>query len=123
MLSHIELGLLSTLDDINLSFVSDGVWTKVEIGLGRHRDQFTVILLLNNDGNPFNAGVAVDEVNFFDCAAPPAQDKCEQTQFQCEHTRGCILSSLRCDLQGSFRRHIEYKYNAVVHKYLPSNRF
>ena len=102
MISHNDIGQLSQLDEIDLSFVSPGVWTKVEIGIGRHRDHFKLLFNIDNvaEENIFKAGVAVDTVNLFGCAPPPPQDECQlSVQFQCEVTHGCIPKTKICDLQ------------------------
>ena len=103
LISHSELGSLSKLDEINLSFIQSGVWTKVEIGIGRHRDQFKILFSLvneNEDPKIFKSGVAVDSVNFFGCAPPPPQEQCQlSSQFHCEVTKGCIPNLKLCDLQ------------------------
>ena len=103
LMSHNEIGTLTTLDEINLSFVDAGVWTKVEIGIGRHRDQFKILFSLQNDGDNteiLRAGIATDTVNFFGCAPPPPQEECQLAQqFHCEVTKGCVLLTKVCDLQ------------------------
>ena len=103
MISHDEIGMLSKLDEIDLSYVSAGVWTKVEIGIGRHRDHFKLlfnVLNTHEDKNIFKAGVAVDTVNLFGCAPPPPQEECQlEVQFHCEVTQGCIPKTKLCDLQ------------------------
>lgn len=97
---HGELEMTTDLDEINLSFVTPGVWEKVEIGIGRHREQFKIFFFLANDDHPLSAGVGVDDINFFECAPPPRQDECElESQFHCMETKGCILKTELCDLQ------------------------
>jgi len=98
-LSHIELGYITVLDTITLAFVKPGVWEKIEIGIGRHRDLFKIIFFLSNSGNPFKAAVAVDEVNFFECAPPPAQDTCLDDEIHCALSRGCVFKTKLCDYQ------------------------
>ena len=98
-MSHIELGYVTVLDTINLGFVEPGTWEKLEIGIGRHRDHFKIIFSLSNDGVMFKAGVAVDEVSFFDCQPPPAQESCLDTEFHCQLTKGCVFTSKICDYQ------------------------
>ena len=101
LISHTELGTLSPLDEINLSFLTPGVWEKVEIGIGRHRDEFTLLFSIQNDEDKaMRAGVAVDTINFFGCAPPPPQDECQlSSQFHCEVTRGCVPVTKLCDMQ------------------------
>jgi len=98
-LSHLELGFITVLDTITLSFVEEGKWGKVEIGIGRHRDQFKIIFFLSNNGQPFTAAVAVDEVNFFECAPPPAMESCLDDEIHCELTKACVFKTKQCDYQ------------------------
>ena len=61
-----DMGKLIKLDEIDLSFVENGMWTKVEIGIGRHRDQFKLLFNIennNNDNRTMRAGVAIDDVS------------------------------------------------------------
>jgi hypothetical protein len=103
LLHHIELGYLTTLDTIGTNESSDGIWTRVEIGLGRHRDNFKVVFSLLHTGGPYRAGVAVDEVDFFGCQTPlPVEADCPATEepyFHCTISKACIKASLLCDWQ------------------------
>ena len=102
LMSLNDMGKLIKLDEIDLSFVENGMWTKVEIGIGRHRDQFKLLFNIennNNDNRTMRAGVAIDDVSFFACGPPPVQEECLGTEFHCEVSKGCILKTWLCDLQ------------------------
>ena len=91
---------LSDLDAISLESVTPGVWEKVEIGIGRHRDRFKIFFFLANDENPLHAGIAVDDVTFFECAPPPPEEDCLlEDQFHCLETKACVLNTELCDNQ------------------------
>jgi hypothetical protein len=97
LMKHIELGMYSELDRLDTSVVDNGFWTKVDIGIGRHRDQVSFHLDLVYQGQVFDAAVAVDEVEFFDCALLPPQETCEATQFHCVITKACVYEGVVCD--------------------------
>ena len=103
LLHHIDLDYLSILDTITTNVSTDGVWTKVEIGLGRHRDTFRVGFSLIHTGDPYSDGVAVDEVDFFNCRTPlPVEGDCpagEEPYFHCTISKACVQSTFLCDYQ------------------------
>ena len=103
ILHHKELNFITVLDTIGMNVSLDGRWTKVEIGIGRHRDNFEVGFSLIHSGEPYADSVAVDEVNFFDCMTPlPVEGNCSASHepyFHCTISKACITSSLLCDYQ------------------------
>ena len=103
LMHHIELNYLTVLDIINTNVSPNGIWTKVEIGLGRHRDNFEIGFSLIHTNEAYHDGVAVDEVNFFDCNTPlPVEGDCpagEEPYFHCTISKACIKASLLCDYQ------------------------
>ena len=102
-LYHKELEFLTVLDAIGMNVSQNGLWTKVEIGIGRHRDNFEIGFSLIHTGGPYVDSVAVDEVNFFDCMTPlPVEGNCSashEPNFHCTISKACITSSLLCDYQ------------------------
>jgi len=102
-LYHKELEFLTVLDTIGMNVSQNGLWTKVEIGIGRHRDNFEIGFSLIHTGGPYVDSVAVDEVNFFDCMTPlPVEGNCSashEPNFHCTISKACITSSLLCDYQ------------------------
>ena len=48
------IGMLTTLDRLDLSLLEDGLWTHVDIGVGAHNDKFSdttyVSLCASTDG-------------------------------------------------------------------------
>ena len=63
-LTHTELGYTTRLDRLDGSVVGEGEWSRVGIGLGRHRGEFQLGLSLTWEQNKsFTAGVAVDDVS------------------------------------------------------------
>ena len=89
-----------TLDRLDKFTVVEGEWTKVEIGIGRQRDQFNVgfVLSYSDAAQPYSAGVAVDDVSLSYCSLPPPEESCAGDQFQCRETKGCVSRDKTCDL-------------------------
>lgn len=89
-----------TLDRLNKFTIEEGDWTKVEIGIGRQRNQFNIGFVLGYSDalTPYNAGVAVDDITLFECGLPLAQDSCQGNQFQCMETKACVSQDKTCDL-------------------------
>ena len=51
MMQHITLGFTTKLEALDSSVLEDAKWSKVQIGLGRHRDRFSVgFNLMYSDG-------------------------------------------------------------------------
>lgn len=98
MMKHIALGMSSELDRLDLTVMENGLWTKVDIGLGRHRDIFSLAFTVVHESQPYNAGIAIDDISFFDCALPSPQETCEEYHFHCEINKACVMNSLKCDL-------------------------
>jgi hypothetical protein len=46
LLKHVELGEYSELDRLDATSLENGAWTKVDIGIGRHRDEVSFHLNL-----------------------------------------------------------------------------
>lgn len=88
------------LDRIDKEVIVEGSWSKVEIGIGRHTEVFSVgfIFSYNSEDTNFDGGVAIDDIDFFGCALPPKQESCGEDQFQCSIGKGCIAMTDRCDL-------------------------
>ena len=91
------------LDRLDSRVLTEGSWTKVEIGLGRQQGPFSFSLSLHYDAQSdqasYDGGVAVDDLALFECALPPPSDHCRQeTEFQCVTTKGCISLTQTCDL-------------------------
>ena len=91
---------LVTLDRLDQDTIEEGKWTKVEIGIGRQKDQFNVgfVLTYSDDLTPYNAGIALDDITFSDCELPEAAESCEEHQFQCKETKACVSAEKTCDL-------------------------
>ena len=94
---------MSRFQTISTNVSIDGEWTKVEIGLGRHRNTIRVGFSLTHTGDSYTAGVAVDEVNFFQCGTPlPVEGDCptgEEPYFHCTISKACVQSTFLCDNQ------------------------
>jgi len=99
LMVHMELEYITFLDAINTNVSSDGIWTKVEIGIGRHFDNFQLGFALTHIGHAYSEGVAVDEVNFFDCNTPLPQGTCTSNEFHCTYSEACVHKTLLCDYQ------------------------
>ena len=97
LLKHIELGMYSELDRLDTNVIENGAWTKVDIGLGRHRDQVSVHMNLVYSSTSFDAAVAVDQIEFFNCAVPPGRNTCAPTQFHCVVSKACVPEGVVCD--------------------------
>jgi hypothetical protein len=101
MLKHVELGVYSELDRLDTEVIANGAWTKIDIGLGRHRDKVSIHfnLMYSGGGGKFsdNAAVAVDQIEFFNCGIPPARESCESDQFHCAITKACVPNGVICD--------------------------
>lgn len=102
LLKHVDLGMYSELDRLDTSVIENGAWTKVDIGIGRHRDpvSFHLDLIYNKrgeEGGVFDAAIAVDQVEFFDCGVPPAQETCGENQFHCVISQACVAQGVICD--------------------------
>ena len=66
---------LTTLGYISLDNMEDGVWKKFEIGIGSHASNFN-ISFKREKAATYDAGVALNDLQFTDCALPDAQDNC-----------------------------------------------
>ena len=99
--SHIQPSLqLLDSDEVvvldNLAHTTS--WVMVELQLGPRRGQMD--LVLNRPANqPYDGGVAVDDVSFVDCHMPrPTQGECPQEKpFQCDN-KVCIEFQQVCDV-------------------------
>jgi hypothetical protein len=49
-----------------------------------------LIFKSDHQGKVFDAAVAVDQIEFFDCGLPPAQQTCEEAQFHCVISKACV---------------------------------
>ena len=89
-----------TLDRLDKFTIEEGEWTKVEIGIGRQRNQFNVgfVMSYSDAQTPYNAGVALDDMTMFTCALPLAQDNCGEGEYQCRETKACVSEDKTCDL-------------------------
>ena len=76
----------------------NGEWMKIDIGLGRHRDTFQIVLGASHASENYNAGIAIDEISFFDCGPKPPQESCAPDEFHCEVNLACVTQSQTCDL-------------------------
>ena len=97
MMRHIALGMSTELDRFDLNSIEDGVWTKVIVGLGRHRDLFSLVFGVVHNANEYNAGIAVDDIAFFDCAVKSGQESCYENEFHCEISKACVFKTELCD--------------------------
>ena len=98
---HEELRYLTILDRLDLNTLTDAIWTKVQIGIGRHRDSFKIGFAIEHDDGVYDAGVAIDEIMFWDCGIPkgPGPEGCvEETEWQCQVTKACVEKTLLCNL-------------------------
>ena len=89
-----------TLDRLDKFVIEEGEWTRIEIGIGRQRDQFNVGFVLGyaDQDTPYDAGAAVDDLTMFECGLPAAQDSCEENMFHCRETKACVTEDKTCDL-------------------------
>ena len=46
MLRHIQLDMVSPLEMLDSNVLQESHWSKVQIGIGRHRDRFTILFSL-----------------------------------------------------------------------------
>ena len=77
---HQDQLTVTRLDRLDSEVIVAGQWTKVEVGVGRQRAQFSLGFSLHHDeAGAFRGAVAVDNFNLFDCTAgPPPQPECYQ---------------------------------------------
>ena len=101
VMRHIELGYITELDRLDKDVLEEGKWSKIEIGIGRHRDTFDLgfNLVYQDSENqvPYSAGIAVDDVMLFECALLPPEASCPETEFHCEISKSCVPKSDLCD--------------------------
>ena len=95
-LTHTVLGMITTLDLLDLDLLSDGVWTHVMIGVGAHNDKFSLGFQVLSSGD-WDAAVAVDEVELFECAKPQPEDSCLPGEYHCQDSRACVTTDMLCD--------------------------
>lgn len=96
MLRHVNLGLSTELDRFTLENMENGVWTKVDIGLGRHHDSFQIVFDVAHNSEGFNAGIAIDAIQLFNCAQRPASEECMSDEFHCDN-KACVFKDQKCD--------------------------
>lgn len=77
---HQDQLTVTRLDRLDSEVIVAGQWTKVEVGVGRQRAQFSLGFSLHHgEAGAFSGAVAVDNFNLFDCTAgPPPQPECYQ---------------------------------------------
>lgn len=97
MMKHVALGMSTELDRFDLNSITDGMWTKVVIGLGRHRDLFTIVFGVVHNADEYDAGIAIDDIQFFDCAVKSPQESCYDDQYHCEINKACVFKAQLCD--------------------------
>lgn len=97
MMHHLAIGQSTELDRFTPSTLEQGAWNKVDIGLGRHRDAFQIELAVAHVADQYEAGIAVDEITFFDCAVRSPQDECMPDEFHCAVNRACVFQDQTCD--------------------------
>jgi len=96
MMRHHNLGMSTELDRLTIDNVDNGMWTKIDIGLGRHHDSFQIVFDVAHNSESYNAGIAIDEISFFDCAIKPPQDECMSDEFHCAN-KACVFINEQCD--------------------------
>ena len=74
-----------------------GAWRKSINGIGRQREDFQMRLKLEPK-QVFDAGLAIDDFGFVNCAQPPPIDDCPEPSFQCIETKACVTADKLCDL-------------------------
>ena len=95
-LTHTVMGMVTTLDLLDLDLLTDGVWTQVMIGVGAHSDKFTLGFEVLSTGD-WDAAVAVDEVELFECAKPQPEETCLADEYHCQDSRACVSQDMLCD--------------------------
>ena len=97
-LTHSTAGFLTTLDKLDLNLIEDGLWTHVDIGVGRHNDKFSLGFEVVSIGDGlWDAAVAVDGVEMFECYKPLPEETCLPDEYHCETSRACVAKDLLCD--------------------------
>lgn len=95
---HLDLAYITHLDRLDSTVLLPDQWSKIEIGIGRHKDKFNLgFNLVYQTEIAYSAGIAVDDVMLFECALQPEQGSCSEGQYHCEITKGCVLQTARCD--------------------------
>lgn len=73
-------------------------WLQASVQLGRLSRPFR-LKLVKVSLSFYNGVAAIDDIEFVNCALPPAAENCEGTErFWCEKTRACIDRLQVCDL-------------------------
>ena len=98
-LTHSFMGMTTELDMIQVNNISfpDAEWVHVLIGIGQHKDKFTVGFDLVYSGEDWQSSVAVDQVEFLECGSPRGSETCEAHEYHCEVTKACIDQTMLCD--------------------------
>ena len=95
LINHVTLGKYTVLDF--LPPMGNDTWTEATLQIGRQREPFEVIFGMDPKNITFQAGVAVDHIEFFDCALPLPRSDCDVDDFQCGN-KACVSKELLCDL-------------------------
>ena len=97
-LTHSTMGMLTTLDRLDLQQLEDGVWTNVDIGVGAHNDKFTLgFQVVSTGSGDWDAAVAVDAVEMFECNKPLPEENCLPGEYHCQTSRACVEQDMICD--------------------------
>ena len=97
LLTHSFMDITTQLDLIDPNNFPEGKWIHIMIGIGEHRDKFTVGFDVQYSGEDWKNAIGVDNVEFLECALPRPEESCFETEFHCEKTKACIDKSMICD--------------------------
>ena len=62
-----------------------------------HKFPPQIELAVAHVADQYEAGIAVDEITFFDCAVRSPQDECMPDEFHCSINRACVFQDQTCD--------------------------
>ena len=110
-----ELALEDTVHArMDNGMVDAGQWNMMETSLGNHRGRFKVcesttllprshqfplqVKFVREAAETYEAGLAINNVEFVSCAVGDPQPSCPSDSFHCTTTRACVTNDHLCDL-------------------------
>ena len=97
VLAH-EEGRSFYLDRLVPDSLEKGVWHRSLIGIGKQTGEFKLRIELTPNEGDYDAGVAIDDVGFLECAPDYPEEKCHEGFFHCTQSKICIPKAELCDL-------------------------